>query len=183
MLEVELKFRVKNPSEIEERVSRICEFVGEGMQRDVYFNAPDRDFRETDEALRIREDGNECSLWYKGPKVGRRCKSRKELKVTVGDRRSAEALLLALGYRRVGEIVKFRRTYRCGRVNVCIDKVRGLGWFVEIECSGRRVRELERRVMDFASALGLNPGDGMVKSYLELKLLGSKTSDSEIYLT
>jgi len=51
MLEIEIKARWRHTEEPLLKVG--AKFIGEERQEDIYFNYPQRDFRETDEALRI----------------------------------------------------------------------------------------------------------------------------------
>ncbi len=56
MIEVEVKAHATNLDEIEKKVIEIgASRRGEEYQEDLYFNAPHRDFAQTDEALRIRK--------------------------------------------------------------------------------------------------------------------------------
>ena len=65
-VEVEVKIKVDDFEDIEykllERGALLEEIV---MQRDHYFQHPSKDFNKTDEALRIREDGDRFYLTYK----------------------------------------------------------------------------------------------------------------------
>src|SRR5689334_3657260 len=69
MLEVEAKYRTPDWSQV------VRTLIGWGAvaeepreEEDQYFNAPDRDFRQTDEAVRLRRVGSANKLTYKGPK-------------------------------------------------------------------------------------------------------------------
>jgi hypothetical protein len=53
------------------------------LEDDIYFNHPARDFRETDEALRIRRVANGYILTYKGPRLPGRAKTRVEHEVAL----------------------------------------------------------------------------------------------------
>lgn len=77
MLEVEMKFKVTSPERIQEQLNMMGFLPSEKhFESDRYYNAPDRDFAQTDEALRIRQVGDESQLTYKGPKQGAPTKSR-----------------------------------------------------------------------------------------------------------
>src|SRR5215469_13223606 len=104
---------------------------------DHYFNAPDRDFARTDEALRVRTIGSANFVTYKGPKRDALTKTRTEIEVPLGDGPEAAAafkqLLRHLGYRDVAEVRKRRRLYHLPRagfdLEICLDEVDGLGPF------------------------------------------------------
>src|SRR5207253_4194843 len=110
-------------------------------EADDYYNAPDRDFKQTDEAFRMRRIGSKTYLTYKGPKQKAAVKIRTELEVPLPDgdaaaRQFAE-LLKHLGYRYVATVKKRRRTYKFRRdpfaVAVCLDDVARLGRVAEVE--------------------------------------------------
>src|SRR5262249_22098330 len=106
-------------------------------EADHYFNAPDRDFAQTDEAFRLRRIGGGNRPTYKGPKRQASVKVRTELEVPLapGDQAAADMarLLTHLGYRPVAVVRKRRRVYHLERggfaLTVCLDEVEGLGRF------------------------------------------------------
>ncbi len=150
---------------IEDRVKRLGGVLdSEVYEKDLYFQHPCRDFAQTDEALRLREEGGRCTLTYKGPKEGGRVKARLEVNVEVGDCNAARLLLERLGFRPVAVVAKKRRYYSLGDVEVALDEVEGLGCFVEVE--SRRGREED--VIDAVRRLGLEKFPTTTKSYLEL---------------
>lgn len=73
-------------------------------ETDVYFNAPDRNFMKTDEALRLRtyEDlaagTSKTAVTYKGPKTDSRSNTRTEFETGVEDFTTMHSLLTSLGY-------------------------------------------------------------------------------------
>ncbi len=172
MLEVEIKARVEDPGEIRERLLLgHATPSGRIHERDIYFNAPHRDFAVTDEALRLRYGGGEAVLTYKGPKMKEyRFKAREELNAGVGSGKETELILERLGFTRVAEVEKWREYYRYKDALVSLDEVRGLGNFIEIEAAGMAGREsLEEVVGTIAQELGVK-GEPILSSYLELLL-------------
>ena len=97
MLEVEVKYRspdrVKMKQTIEGWGARLEE---KRVEEDHYFNAPDRDFKSTDEAFRLRRIGSRNVLTYKGPKQDAATKTRAEIEVPLadGDKPAADAVKL-----------------------------------------------------------------------------------------
>ncbi len=172
-MEVEIKFRADE--DVEDRIRGIAEFVCEKVEEDVYFNSPVRDFRKSDEALRVRRDGNGVWLTYKGPKVDSETKTREEIEIEVGDYRKALEILSRLGFRVLRKVVKRRRIYRYGEVTICFDDVEGLGKFVEIEVKSDDLDSAKRRVFEVAKLLGLDPSDSIRESYLEMLMRDTST--------
>jgi len=180
MLEVEIKYAQADSGAVKSSLMR-WRARPEPLRREIdrYFNAPDRDFRRTDEALRIRQCGSRNTLTYKGPKIDPLSKTRREIEVPLADGRraaqSAAKLLTALGYRAVGTVVKRRRVYRLRRegfgVEISLDDVAGLGRFVELEIRAeeRRMRKARNALLRASGELGLRRPER--RSYLELLLL------------
>ena len=170
MLEVEAKAHLDDPGRI---ISSILELGGREVyftvQRDTYYRHPSRDFASTDEALRIREEEGKSFITYKGPKLDADTKSREELEVPLVDPKDLGALLLRLGFEPVAVVEKRRRGYFLGTLEVCVDEVKGLGHFLEVEA--RECEDLEEgkaRVLGLLESLGA--GNLERRSYLELLL-------------
>jgi len=169
-MEVEVKFRAENLKEVEEKARKMAEFVIEKVERDIYFNSPWRDFRESDEALRIRSDVEGIALTYKGKKVDSETKSREEIKIRVDSHEKMVLLLEKLGFIPVREVVKKRKIYRMGNVSICLDSVEGLGDFVEIEIEAEPsdFDAAKKRVFEIAKMLGFDASQSVRTSYLEM---------------
>jgi adenylate cyclase class 2 len=179
MLEVEMKFPGADFSFLEKRLAEWGARPDAPLEEaDHYFNAPDRDFARTDEALRLRRIGTANRVTYKGPKRLSRGKTRTEIEVPLaeGDGVAADLgqLLMHLGYHPVAIVHKRRRIYHLQRdgfvLEVCLDEVDGLGRFAEIEIQAPEEREAvaQRVLLAVAAELGLSADER--RSYLELLL-------------
>jgi adenylate cyclase class 2 len=179
VLEVELKYRVADPATVLARLAGLRAVrVGEAVEADHYFNAPDRDFKATGEAFRLRREGPNNRFTYKGPKHAAATKTRTEIEVPVGDgdasAADAEGLVRALGYRPVAVVRKTRAAYDVVRgdftATVCLDAVDGLGSFVEVEvvCDDAMAAAAEDVVLGLAAELGLTAPEP--RSYLGMLL-------------
>ncbi|MFP3204812.1 MAG: class IV adenylate cyclase [Metallosphaera yellowstonensis] len=144
-------------------------FKGKEEQEDIYFNGLDRDFRKTDEALRLRIVNGEVELTYKGPKLGRMTKSREEVSVRVWDRDGILRIMERLGYKPASKVRKRRYILEKDNFLVCIDTVEGLGDFVEIEGVNVTEEELVKFFEELRDKLKVF-GEVITKSYLELKV-------------
>lgn len=179
MLEVEMKFRLADWLPV---IARLGEWGAEAnpprKDTDHYFNAPDRDFAQTDEAVRVRRIGTVNVLTYKGPKIDTATKTRTEieLKLAEGPTPAADAVrfLSALGYRPVAVVSKTRTVYRFQRhgfpIEVCLDDVGVIGKFVEVEVMAEpsQMEAAKAAVMTTAGELGLSEQER--RSYLRLLL-------------
>src|SRR5947209_6151348 len=86
MLEIEMKFPVADLAALEARLAQAgAGAAADRRDADHYFNAPDRDFARTDEALRVRTIGTANFVTYKGPKRDLQTKTRTELEVPLTD--------------------------------------------------------------------------------------------------
>ena len=93
MIEIEIKAMLDTQvsSEIIESATDLgFEVCWRGVEEDVYYNGNDRDFRQTDEALRIRTQrtlapsiSTTTLITYKGPKEVGPTQSRTELETAV----------------------------------------------------------------------------------------------------
>lgn len=170
MFEVEAKIRVPDLPEIRSRLVRI----GAGSpsvsdQRDVYYNHPVRDFGRTDEALRLRYEGERCTLTYKGPRLATEgAKTREEFNLVVESGENMEEILGRLGFIRSAEVRKHREEFALGTASVALDDVDGLGSFVEIEVMTHDAGDgAEKEIERIKGELGIE-GSHIPQSYLEL---------------
>ena len=175
--EVEMKFPVDDMAAVEARLAELGAAIAEAkIEVDLYFNHPARDFAQTDEALRLRRVGGVTRITYKGPKVDRTTKTRRELDLPLPEGEETfdawSTMLDALGFTPVGEVRKHRRkslvSWQGRTVEVSLDQLDRLGAFVELELV---VPEAEfdaakTCIALLAARLGLSESER--RSYLEL---------------
>jgi adenylate cyclase class 2 len=178
MYEVEVKVAADHERVRAELAKHDATPVDHVRQRDTYYDAPDRDFAETDEALRIRRETDEESgetttrLTYKGPLVDDESKTRRELETGVENGETMDGVLRALGYDPAAVVDKERERFRVDGYTVTLDSVTDVGAFVEVE---REVPESEldaarEGAFEVLRSLGLDPDDGIRTSYLGMLL-------------
>src|SRR5436309_11406482 len=84
-------------------------------EEDQYLAAPDRNFKTTGEAFRLRRAGKDAFLTYKGPKLQTEAKIRAELELPLPEGEDMPEkylqLFLYLGYRPVAVVKQRRRQY------------------------------------------------------------------------
>lgn len=196
MLEIELKASLEGMG----REAAASALAAAGFARiqtkeevDIYYNGCGRDFRKTDEALRLRssrvlenadgsasgEEAARTFITYKGSKVDSRSQTRTELETSVGDLETMKALLGKLGYSTVMTVRKVRVYFTKDNVTACLDEVDGLGAFLELEQIEAGADEEKKeavidRLLALLESLGIPKSQLLRRSYLEL--LMAKTS-------
>ena len=178
--EVELKYAVADKVKLLEKLRQFGLHFGDAVEEhDIFYQHPVKDYAATDECLRIRHRAGEYKITYKGPKVDRETKTRREIELPLtNDAKTAEqwdALLQAIGFRAVAELRKTRRTadlfYQGEKYVLTFDHIDGLDDFIELETiTGQdRLDDARKHIQSLAATLGLsNP---IQNSYLELTQL------------
>lgn len=174
MLEIEIKVKVPTLDSIRNKLNQIGASHSEHLtERDMYYNAPHRDFGETDEALRLRTTSNGTTLTYKGKKeIICGSKIRKEYNLSVETKETAHEILTHLGFIPVAEVNKERDYYVFEDFSIALDDVRGLGTFVEIELiceEEENTHNPANHIASLAERIGVT-GERISDSYLELIL-------------
>ncbi|MFC7324328.1 class IV adenylate cyclase [Halorubrum rutilum] len=202
MFEVEIKV----PADVDAVRDRLrkagAERVDARRQRDAYYDAPHRDFAETDEALRVRREAplpdgigsgaaetadrdptpETTKLTYKGPLLDEGSKTRAERETEVADPEAAAGILAGLGFEPAATVEKRREFWAYDGFTVTLDAVDGLGEFVEIERSVDDETAIESVRDDALAALdrlGLDGAEQVRTSYLGLLLADADASDDE----
>jgi adenylate cyclase class 2 len=185
MLEVEVKYAAADFAAVEARLRQWgARADPPRTDADHYFNAPDRDFAVTDEALRLRRIGEHNFVTYKGPKRDALTKTRTEIEVPLapgeGPADDFVRLLAGLGYRPVAVVRKARRVFHLERggfdLEVSLDDVEGVGRFAELEILAPEEQFDAARdvLLQTAAELGLSASER--RSYLEM-LLAARGKD------
>lgn len=190
MYEVEIKCRLADRAATERRLVDLGARMREPIaQSDTYFSHPCRDFARTDEALRLRRDGDQVAITWKGPRLDAATKTRREIELPLAVGGPAATtptqtleqwtgLLAAIGFRPVGTVAKTRTpgglSWDGREVEVALDAVAGLGDFLEIEIVAAEgdLAAATSCLESLAAALGADQRER--RSYLELVLAGGQ---------
>jgi len=160
----EVEVKAPTPAGVEERLDKAgAVFVGEESHSELFFVHPCRDFKETDEVLRVREVGGGFVLTYKGPRVSVKTKTREEAEAEVsGD---VFEILKKLGFGGAFRLRKKRRVYELEGFEVVLDDVEGLGRYIEAESKNP---DDEDRIRELLMGLGASEDELTTKTYIEL---------------
>ncbi|WP_407423991.1 class IV adenylate cyclase [Methanobrevibacter sp.] len=175
MIEVEVKARIDSFEDIEKRLNELGALkTKKEFQEDIYFNSPVVDFAKTDEALRIRttiKEGNErIFITYKGPKIDKKSKTRKEIEMGIDDSEKCAGIFEAIGFERVRAVRKNRQYFSYENFEISLDDVEGLDPYMEIEIAledGSDYSDAQNSIFELFSKLGIEDGFERT-SYLEL---------------
>ncbi len=173
MIEREVKLKLKSPSleELEKLLEGKSQKLNEEVQDDTYFNYKYRDFKESDEAIRLRKTNSEYELTYKGPKMGNYGKSREEITVRISERdiQNINIIMERIGLYRAFTVKKTRKNFKIDRYIISLDRVEGLGDFIEVEGQDVSEDQLKDFFQKFINDFQIK-GEVTNSSYLELLL-------------
>ncbi|MFW9826137.1 MAG: class IV adenylate cyclase [Candidatus Thorarchaeota archaeon] len=193
MIEVEIKIRISDPQKIREKFEENNGIYKSSLiHEDIYFNMPIglRDFKETDEALRVRKsiefdkmnksksERTNFFLTYKGKKLDKTTKTRKEIEIKIEDFNNMKMLLKELGFQEILTVKKERELYEFEYkfyiLEVLIDYLPILEqYFIEVEFltdSEDTVEDSTELLFDFLHLFNIKKEESIRKSYLELIL-------------
>lgn len=161
----EFKARLKNETHVRAVLRELgARFVGTDHQVDTYFPVP---FGR----LKVREGRIENALiFYERSNAARPRQARVEM-VLLPRRNSVRAILgAALGVLVV--VDKRREIYFIGNVKIHLDRIRGLGKFVEVEAISRRgdLRKIRNQARKFQELFAISSSDLVAESYSDLVL-------------
>jgi predicted adenylyl cyclase CyaB len=168
---VEIKARLSDPAAVRRRVVELAGGEPQVLQQTDTF------FTVAGGRLKLREFSGEAAelIYYERADTPDPAESRYQ-KVDVAGGPALRALLeAALGV--VGRVVKRREVFRVGRTRVHLDRVEGLGAFLELEvemgedeAAGAGVAEAQRLMR----ALGIGAERLVAEAYVDLLLAASR---------
>lgn len=171
MIEVEVKAKINSFQEMKEKLNKIGAVESKNeFQEDIYFASPIVDFAKTDEALRIRTTNNDIFITYKGPKLNKEAKTRKEVEMSIESASKAKDIFEEIGFKEVRTVRKNRQYYTYENFEISLDDVEGLSPYMEIEISlndGKDYSEAQNSIFELFKKLDITDGFETT-SYLEL---------------
>ena len=171
MIEVEVKAKIDSFEEMEKRLENLGAIKSKKeFQEDIYFASPIVDFAQTDEALRIRTTNNNIFITYKGPKLNKDAKTRKEVEMSIESAGKAKDIFEEIGFKEVRTVRKNRQYYTYENFEISLDDVEGLNPYMEIEISledGNDYDDAQKSIFELFEKLGITEGFERT-SYMEL---------------
>ena len=171
MIEVEVKAKINSFKEIETKLEKIGAKKSKSeFQQDIYFASPIADFAKTDEALRIRTTNSSTFITYKGPKLNKKAKTRKEVEMSVESAKKAKDIFTEIGFKEVRTVRKNRKYFTYENFEISLDDVEGLEPYMEIEIAledGTDYSEAQDKIFELYRKLDITEGFETT-SYMEL---------------
>ena len=163
-VEVEVKVKINNFEEIKKAVSVKGKLIKAINQVDEYYVPVHRDFfnqkPHPTEWLRIRTNPDKAVLEYDlsvNKKENGEQDYAQEYETEVGNPEELRKILNFLDFKKIITVDKQREYWQCGDIEVALDEVKGLGFFIEAEAKGnfKDVIEAKNACMDFLINIGV----------------------------
>ncbi len=118
--------------------------------------------------LRIRECDNKLIVTLKG--LTARKGVWEETEVEASDK-NIFAIFKALGYCEILKLQKIRRTAHYKKYTVALDKIQGLGDYIEVERIGRNGEKIQAEIIDWLKSLGIQQRQIERRGYVQILLM------------
>lgn len=161
-VENEIKFKVGNVKEVRSDLLRLKpeEYI-QIKEIDYSFDMQEGFLSHQGKLLRLRRIGKKTVLTFKGPRILSRFKKREEINISFSEFRSIWQLLHRVGFVGLFTKEKIRQRFRYKNVEVCLDRLPFIGYYLEIE--GK-----DKDITRFMAYLDLNMRDAVKESYNQL---------------
>jgi adenylate cyclase class 2 len=162
-IEVEIQVEIENVKPLIDLMENKADFLYEDHQIDQYYTPAHRDFASIEpikEWLRLRDSDGKYSITYKNwyRDENNRSGHCDEYESGLEKIDQLEKILNVLDFKPVVKVDKLRRAYRYKEYEVAIDKVEGLGSFVELEYKSDTDKDPKQIILEmttFLKSLGL----------------------------
>lgn len=142
-VEVEIKVKVDNLEEIRTKVSVVGKLIKSIKQVDEYYIPCHRDFFTQKphpiEWLRIRINPDKVIFEYDksiNKKTSGEQECAEEYETEISNPDEFRRILNFLDFKKVVTVEKQREYWMCGNLEIALDKIEGLGSFIEVEAKG-----------------------------------------------
>lgn len=189
-IEVEIKLEIPDRDRLIEALHSAGFRPGDVVsESDIYYTSRHHDFEKLDEALRIRSICNRITgerfsvVTFKGAKTDSRSMTRKELETEVGDPKIAREILERIGFTPVPAVEKERRHFHKQRITACVDRVKNLGEYLELEKivdTEEEKTEALQELEDVLQKLGYSMENTTRTSYLSMLMKREEGQETEL---
>jgi len=167
-IEVEVKVKVDNPEEVKRKVSSQGKLIKAIRQVDDYYIPSHRDFfnqkPQPVEWLRIRTNPDKVIFEYDksmNKKADGEQEYAEEYETEISNPDEFRKILDFLDFKKVITVDKQREYWMCGDIEIALDDIKGLGYFVEAEAKGNFNSTIEAKgeCINFLEKLGIKDVD------------------------
>jgi len=169
-VEVESKIRVDDVKHAREQIKRIAKFVKHEKKVDDYYSLEKGKYPK--KSLRVRDKGKKMEVNFKQWRSFRQgIWAKKEVEFEVSDLRNFFDLLDDFGFKKWMRKEKKTELYRTkDGINIELNFVKKLGWFIEIEvlCKEKDVVKTRKRIHKIMNKIGVKKKFIEKKGYTKL---------------
>ena len=169
-MEVEIKAKLKSLSGVKNKLLELGAKLGKSKKQLDVFYKPKNQVRATLRPglyiLRVRESSNDKFLTFKAltPIKG----VWEEYEVRIDDTKEIQKILEKIGLVKVFSIEKTRVPGHLGKFEFNLDKVKGLGLFIEIGLIAKDGEKAQNKIKELYPKLGISEGHLERRGYGEL---------------
>ena len=162
---IEIKAKLVDPQLQRSLARELCAKDPELLyQEDIFFNVPEGRLK-----LRVFSETKGVLVFYKRPDT----KGPKASEYFLADTATPRDLekVLSLAYGATAKVIKQRTLYMYGRTRIHLDKVQGLGDFLELEVvmqAGEPLNQGQKEAQDLMQKLSINNSDLIDCAYVDL---------------
>ncbi|MSS74342.1 class IV adenylate cyclase [Candidatus Pacearchaeota archaeon] len=159
-IEVETKIPIleKDVAEVRERIKKIAKFIGNELKKDDYYSL--EYFNYPEKSLRVRDKGKIKEVNFKKRhNYVDGVYAKTEVQFKISDTQGFFDLIKDFGFRKWLHKEKITELYRTKNgVHIELNKVKSLGWFLEIEvlCPPKSTVSARKKVIAVREKLGFN---------------------------
>ncbi len=168
-IEVETKIPIPNKdvSSVRKKIEKISRFIKKELKKDDYYTL--EYFHYPEKSIRVRDKGKVREVNFK-----RRhsyvsgVHAKNEVQFEISDTKGFFELIEDFGFRRWLHKEKTTELYKTkSGVSIELNRVKGLGWFIEIELLSKpsEVSLARKKIIAVRSALGFNEEDSEKRGY------------------
>lgn len=169
-IEVEIKIEVESLEKIKEKVSAVGKLIKSIRQVDEYYIPCHRDFFAQKphpiEWLRIRTNPDKVIFEYDksiNKKANGDQECVEEYETVISDVEEFRKILNFLDFKKVVTVNKQREYWYCGNLEIALDKIEGLGNFIEVEAKGdfESTADAKKECLNFLDELGIKNAENI----------------------
>jgi len=170
-MEVEAKIKVKHPRILKLKLKKVTNFIKKEIKEDSYYTLENFKKHYPKKSLRIRKKGKQRVVNFKQwVSYDKGIHVKKETEFTVSDVKKFLSLLKDFGFKKWISKHKQCTIYKYGHTSIELNKVKQLGWYLEIEhlCKKKEVPKAKRQIREVIKLLNLKSKHFEKRGYTKL---------------